>query len=334
MFDSHIEALFCSISKPRNLKEFGMPLSVLVPRADYFLTQTARVENIEFDKKLLGKYFKDGLLKYFSVLHDQGYLNRNGVTSSPVGYTLIFDQLRLKYVWIPKNACTFVKKRLLDLVDKELLNSHIKNRFHESVQSKYGLSMPEYTNLNSDYYSFAVLRDPIERFVSCYTDKFVSPVLKNKNFEKFAHDVILRVIETTDQNRDPSTSISFKEFLDFVVSQPTYVLNEHWRPQYAFLGNETISLCTTKNLASALSCVLDESKEIASRRENQSFSLAFSGKEQCSGRFRDFLPKELELENLKNYGDFLSHEDYERLAEFYKNDFPLYEQASLISEKI
>lgn len=330
MFDKHIREIFCSNKKPQNLKDFNIPLTLLVPRADYFLTQKSRIENVEFNKELLNKYFKDGLLCYLNTLYDQGYLNRNGITSNPIDYTLKFDRLKLKYIWIPKNACTFTKKQILLLTDKEFLRLHDKNIFHESVQEKYGFSMLDYIDhpSNNSYPSFAVLRDPIERFISCYTDKFVLPALKGKDFEGFAYDVILKIIEISGQPRRPSDSVSFREFLEFVKSQPPYELNEHWRPQYAFLGNETLALCTTKNLDFELPSILNESKTFLPERENKSFSLSFSEKKHCSGRFRNSLPKELELQDLKDYGDFLSHEDHDYLAELYKKDFLLYEQAS------
>jgi hypothetical protein len=88
---------------------------------------------------------------------------------------------------------------------------------------------------NREYVKFAVMRDPFDRLVSAYLEKFVVNRAHPSN-QFHTRNVIATVIgERSPAPKDFERSISFANFVDYVVTQSPESLDPHWCPQYLYL---------------------------------------------------------------------------------------------------
>lgn len=164
-----------------------------------------------------------------------GFLSPQNTPVNPAGYYLINENLKTVYCSIPKNACTLFKTMMVD-------NSPLKESFEAS-----GLGIHDFLSqriedigadyllecLNSpDYFKFAILRNPFDRAVSGYLDKFAKHVVP----EAFVQDIILNVQTSLGLAKDIEKSITFSQFVDYLARTPDQDLNDHWRSQHSFIS--------------------------------------------------------------------------------------------------
>ncbi len=93
----------------------------------------------------------------------------------------VFKNYELTYIETPKNACTSAKRLLsLAFLKTELCSDNIHNEFSRLLTriSKLGPHITQNAIFGS-YYRFAVIRNPIDRFISAFEDKII-----NNDFEK------------------------------------------------------------------------------------------------------------------------------------------------------
>ncbi|KAH9488097.1 Carbohydrate sulfotransferase 11 [Bulinus truncatus] len=75
------------------------------------------------------------------------------------------------------------------------------------------------------YYKFMFVRDPFERLVSGYRNKFQSPA--NKYFMRLSK----KIVEIYRQNKTQTGSVTFIEFIEHLIDPLKRILvNGHWRP--------------------------------------------------------------------------------------------------------
>ena len=90
-------------------------------------------------------------------------------------------------------------------------------------------TMPEIKYRLNNYYKFLVVRDPLERLVSAYLDKFGN---KDEEFltiyGKRAN--IMRSTGRMTHNSPLNSSVSFSNLVDIIIEQNHYglLLNQHW----------------------------------------------------------------------------------------------------------
>lgn len=139
------------------------------------------------------------------------------------------------YGSIPKNACTLFKKFTLEYSGDTEFQNH-KDVHYYIAKHKTPIAMTDMSLLNNpEYYKFTILRDPLERLVSAYLDKFVR-WLPNIQ-ETFALQVIKEVYESRGLEPDYSKSITFSQFVNYVSTTNDIFLDQHWKPQHLFLSN-------------------------------------------------------------------------------------------------
>lgn len=163
----------------------------------------------------------------------------------------------LVYVPIAKNANTSFKKSLAlmdDFFNLEIFLSDIHNmtdHFCTGLQlSDYPINVAE-DIINKvrrkDLFAFAIIRDPYERLVSVYLEKFVygrwegnNPITTTETMQK---------VQKTSKV-DLYTGISFADFIECITNENLNEANEHWKPQYLYLNNLPFSLYNFKHLDS------------------------------------------------------------------------------------
>lgn len=149
------------------------------------------------------------------------------------------------YCPIGKNACTFFKQAMVKLAahpyqDIILHSVHrLTDRVNTGMQlSDHDMKDVEAALADPDQFKFAILRDPLDRLLSAYIEKFVKNREENGNLTYHTSPVI-RAVQTGEGLDDPdyARGISFRSFVDHIVGQPHGSLDPHWRPQYLYLGD-------------------------------------------------------------------------------------------------
>lgn len=145
--------------------------------------------------------------------------------SFPYNRIITFPELKLHYMPISKNGNSFVKTVLLVNCESE---AQFDPGHESSLQyiDRIGVKKFRIKRLkdlkNKQYYFFVVLRNPFERIVSAYLDKFVK---KPPKYDPYLKSLGLRA------DADPS----FRQFLSIVCNQKNKNYNNHWKPQSCFV---------------------------------------------------------------------------------------------------
>lgn len=145
---------------------------------------------------------------------------------------------KIIYCKIMKNACTLFSRMLVENSNKnkEFASSGLSiHEYLESDRSPFKLTEYDLGKLKEDnFFKFVVLRNPFERLVSGYIDKFVKP---KAIFESFAEPVIREVQNHLDLEHNISASITFNQFVHYLARTEDDRLDAHWRPQHTFLDH-------------------------------------------------------------------------------------------------
>lgn len=144
-------------------------------------------------------------------------------------HVIVSDKYKLLYCSIPKVACTQWKKIFLILHDKTQgiqYNEHEK--YHEKWRFKYLSQYSEgaIKRRLRNYYKFLFVREPFERLLSAFEDKFVSNVWNWVETPYHTSEILNRY-----RKEDPNTNddITLKKFIYYVLSQGDEARNEHWQ---------------------------------------------------------------------------------------------------------
>jgi len=175
-----------------------------------------------------------GLLSEISDLY--AYMPRKEVFYS------INISLKNRYVYLenPKVACGHIKRSLqcLELDGTDIVVRNVHDRLESPLLMIYQLPADQLLEIlnGTAFFKFSFVRNPFTRTLSAYLDKIV----RNQRHKR---SILLAL------GRDPDELgqfVSFKEFVQAVVSIEPYHRDNHWRPQveqlflpmvhYDFLG--------------------------------------------------------------------------------------------------
>ena len=147
-------------------------------------------------------------------------------------YYVINHKHKIIYCPIPKNACTLFKEVIVT-------NSEHKSDFQESELDVHryirqnNVKLADFAYLsNPEYLKIAIIRNPFERLVSGYFNKFVRP----KKASNIVRSVITDIYRFNNLKPDYQKSVTFSDFINYLARTEDYFLNEHWRSQNFFLG--------------------------------------------------------------------------------------------------
>jgi len=152
-------------------------------------------------------------------------------------YLIRVNKIDIAYSYIRKNACTTFKRFFVELSNNEKLENENALQFMERVH-RADLSQVAAANIR-----LCVLRDPVERMVSLFQNKFCV---------RSGHEDIFKSYQKITGR--PAESASFSDFVNNYLSQDTDDLDPHCYSQYSHLMPvEYESVCQLKDLHAEMS---------------------------------------------------------------------------------
>jgi len=157
----------------------------------------------------------------------------------PYGSMMVSEQHKLMYIPVAKCACTSLKSMMVKLAAVEQaelaiqLGVHmVTDRFNTGVQLKdKPMDTARAILASDDYLKFSVIRNPLERLVSAYLEKFVYNRHSQRNL---MHTRPLITVIQGSEDIDIVRGISFDEFVAYIIGQDPMDLDPHWRPQHLY----------------------------------------------------------------------------------------------------
>ena len=156
---------------------------------------------------------------------------RDGVVGKSMAY--IVEQHKLAYFPIPKVACSSIKTLMYFIkTGEELLEHRDTDGSVMHIHRKIATQKFQFTNVEGaeNCFRFAVVRDPIERFISCYINRVT-----------WHRDLSEEVIKLPlAQELGLKTDPNINEFVDNLEAYRliSYGVAHHTDPQTYFLGSD------------------------------------------------------------------------------------------------
>ncbi|XP_061085620.1 carbohydrate sulfotransferase 11 isoform X2 [Conger conger] len=161
---------------------------------------------------------------------------RRVLTPGDLRHLVVDDEHGLLYCYVPKVACTNWKRVMMVLTGRgryadpmEIPSSEAHVPANLKTLSQY--SIPEINRRLKSFLKFLFVREPFERLVSAYRNKFT--LKYNTSFHKrFGTKIVRRYRKnaTAEALRD-GADVRFREFADYLADPATGregPLNEHW----------------------------------------------------------------------------------------------------------
>ena len=169
-----------------------------------------------------------------------------GEGDGPTPFNRLWPQLqvmtlpaaRVLYLPIAKNACTSLKTLMVELSDLPApRRAAVLRDVHGVLDAEEtGLQLKDHPEERAramlaaeGWLRAAVLRDPVERLVSAYVEKFVI----RRERKRIATAPVIAAIRGVAEpgDADFARGIRFAEFLEHVCASPPEALDPHWRDQ-------------------------------------------------------------------------------------------------------
>lgn len=149
-------------------------------------------------------------------------------TGSLLNHLIVDNKHKILYCYIPKIACTTWKKIMTHLLG--IKNNRSVHSQHFPLLGSYSKSKVRYILHN--YYKFMFVRDPFERLLSAYKDKFTrqSDYVSKKYSKKIQWTVRERLGSSASVLADKQ-EIKFSDFILYLidVNSKGGRYNEHWQ---------------------------------------------------------------------------------------------------------
>ena len=149
-------------------------------------------------------------------------------------HLLVNDNYKVIYCYVPKIGCTNWKKVLKVLSERDAWPGCYPFSFIRDVVPLSTYSKEERLHRLKTYYKFMFVRDPLDRLVSAYLDKF-HPNGQDKGFHKHYGTYIVKKyrkppLSLAEEKETRGNDVTFPEFVNYVADTKRYMYNEHWAP--------------------------------------------------------------------------------------------------------
>ncbi|XP_015270361.1 PREDICTED: carbohydrate sulfotransferase 14 [Gekko japonicus] len=144
-------------------------------------------------------------------------------------HILVSDKHRFLYCYVPKVACSNWK-RILKVLDGVLENVDVKLKMDHKRDLIFLSDMkPEEIRYRlKHYFKFIFVRDPMERLLSAYRNKF-------GEIKEYQLKYGVEIVKKYRKNPGKTTGddVTFSEFLRYLLDEEVEKMNEHWMPIYS-----------------------------------------------------------------------------------------------------
>uniref|UniRef100_A0A3P8UVU8 Carbohydrate sulfotransferase n=1 Tax=Cynoglossus semilaevis TaxID=244447 RepID=A0A3P8UVU8_CYNSE len=161
---------------------------------------------------------------------------RQVLTPGDLKHLVVDEDHELIYCYVPKVACTNWKRIMMVLTGRGKYSNPMEipsNEAHLSsnLKTMNQYSIAEINHRLKNYLKFLFVREPFERLISAYRNKFT--LKYNSSFHKrFGTRIVRRYRKNaTDDALLNGDDVKFKEFAEYLVDPATQregQLNEHW----------------------------------------------------------------------------------------------------------
>ncbi|KAJ8277096.1 hypothetical protein GJAV_G00071430 [Gymnothorax javanicus] len=143
-------------------------------------------------------------------------------------HILVNDKHRFLYCYVPKVACSNWK-RVLKVMSGALENINVKLKMDHKNDLLFlaDLKPEEIRYRLKHYFKFLFVRDPMERLLSAYRNKF-------GEIEAYQRKYGAEIVRRYRKNPGKATGddVTFVEFVRYLLDEDVERMNEHWMPVY------------------------------------------------------------------------------------------------------
>ncbi|KAG8449659.1 hypothetical protein GDO86_016339 [Hymenochirus boettgeri] len=144
-------------------------------------------------------------------------------------HVLVSDKYRFLYCFVPKVACSNWK-RVLKVLGGSLqsVDTGGKMDHHSDLLFLADLSPDGIRHRLRHYFKFLFVRDPMERLLSAYRNKFGEV----REYQRRYGLEIVRRYRGREARRSNGDDVTFTEFLRYLLDEEAEKMNDHWMPVY------------------------------------------------------------------------------------------------------
>jgi hypothetical protein len=248
----------------------------------------------------------------------------------PIDAYMLSERYRILYSPIAKCACTSLKTMMVQLEAAKKSQEIVRLGVHQVTDAfdtgmllkNLPLARAKEILESDDYYKFAVIRDPINRAISAYIEKFVIQRTTVMNQLHTKH-----VVRSVQSGVDPDMErgITFRQFVEFLVAQEPDTLDPHWVPQHHYLrGVPCYTGIYNIHQLARLKQALEEWTATSINLGQLNTSVASPDSSAASAV--DLFPAALEASSKLSPGFFMDQELTKALRQYYAEDDALFQK--------
>ncbi|XP_021369323.1 carbohydrate sulfotransferase 11-like [Mizuhopecten yessoensis] len=187
--------------------------------------------------------------KHLSVHCDAMVASGNismSVNVSTLTHLVVDDKYRLLYCYVPKVGCSNWKRIFLHMTgmfDKtkkrpgDITHNETHFKYANRLRFLTDYSIPGIHDRLRNYRKFMFVREPLERLLSAYRDKFAGVGLEDKTFQKKANNIYkMQHPESPIKGNVKKGDVNFLDFVKYLVQEnqfrdESFQYDEHWERQ-------------------------------------------------------------------------------------------------------